>query len=104
MHIQYLRICPTLYSFLHHPPVQILFVAGIAFIMGFEGTYDFFKPQKLKGSLFFLAGVGVVLFGWAMIGCLIELYGIYLLFGNVPVVAAVVCVCVCIDYITIDYM
>ena len=100
-------ICHLLYLFLSRPilcrpPLQILFVAGIAFIIGFEGTYNFFfKPQKLKGSLFFFAGIGVVLFGWAIIGFLIELYGIYLLFGYVPVVVlvvvlVVVCVCVCV--------
>ena len=76
------------------PPLQILFVAGIACIIGLEGTYNFFfKPQKLKGSLFFFAGIGVVLFGWAIIGFLIELYGIYLLFGYASVL---VCVCVCL--------
>ena len=95
-------ICHTLYLFLSRPvlcrpPLQILFVAGIAFIIGFEGTYNFFfKPQKLKGSLFFFAGIGVVLFGWAIIGFLIELYGIYLLFGYVPVVVVLVVVCVCV--------
>jgi hypothetical protein len=62
---------------------NILFVAGIACIIGLEGTYNFFfKPQKLKGSLFFFAGIAVVLFGWAIIGFFIELYGIYLLFGG----------------------
>ena len=77
--------------FVRPAPLQILFVAGIACIIGLEGTYNFFfKPQKLKGSLFFFAGIGVVLFGWAIIGFIIELYGIYLLFGYV-----LVCVCVC---------
>ena len=77
--------------FVRPAPLQILFVAGIACIIGLEGTYNFFfKPQKLKGSLFFFAGIGVVLFGWAIIGFIIELYGIYLLFGYV-----LVCGCGC---------
>ena len=73
--------------------LQILFVAGIACIIGLQGTYNFFfKPEKLKASLFFFAGIGVVLFGWAIIGFLIELYGIYLLFGYVCM-----CTCVCVQ-------
>ena len=76
--------------------LQILFVAGIACIIGLQGTYNFFfKPEKLKASLFFFAGIGVVLFGWAIIGFLIELYGIYLLFGYVCMCTCV-CVCVCV--------
>ena len=79
-------------------------MAGIACIIGLEGTYNFFfKPQKLKGSLFFFAGIGVVLFGWAIIGFLIELYGIYLLFGYASVLVCVcVCVCACVHMLSVN--
>jgi hypothetical protein len=61
---------------------NILFVCGLCLIIGLERTVKFFfGVQKVKGSLFFFGGVFIVLFGWPLIGMLIEIYGFILLFG-----------------------
>ena len=67
---------------------NILFISGLCLIIGLERTIKFFfGPLKLKGSLFFFGGVFIVLFGWPLIGMLIEIYGFILLFGGfLPVV------------------
>lgn len=62
---------------------NILFIAGLCLIIGLERTIKFFfGPQKLKGSLFFFGGVFIVLFGWPLVGMLIEIYGFIALFGG----------------------
>ena len=75
-----------LYSFCFS--IQILFISGLAFIIGLERTFRFFfQRHKLKATGFFMGGVFTVLFGWPMIGMLIELYGFYQLFRldlNIP--------------------
>lgn len=61
--------------------LQILFVAGLAFVIGLERTFRFFfQKQKLKATSFFLGGVCVVLLGWPIVGVLLEVYGFFLLF------------------------
>jgi len=67
---------------------NILFISGLAFIIGLERTFRFFfQRHKLKATGFFMGGIFTVLFGWPMIGMLIELYGFYQLFsGFFPVV------------------
>ena len=66
-------------SLLH---TQILFVAGIFFIIGLERTYRFFfQSHKLKGTAFFFGGILLVLIGWAIIGMIVEAYGAFCLFG-----------------------
>ncbi|XP_023206336.1 vesicle transport protein GOT1B isoform X1 [Xiphophorus maculatus] len=67
---------------------NILFVAGLAFVIGLERTFRFFfQKHKLKATSFFLGGVFVVLIGWPIIGVVLEIYGFFLLFrGFFPVV------------------
>ena len=65
-----------------HTHTQILFVAGIFFIIGLERTYRFFfQSHKLKGTAFFFGGILLVLIGWAFIGMIVEAYGAFCLFG-----------------------
>ena len=60
---------------------QILFIAGIVFIIGLERTYQFFfQAHKLKGTVFFMGGILIVLIGWPIVGSLVELYGAFCLF------------------------
>ncbi|TNN45336.1 Vesicle transport protein GOT1B [Liparis tanakae] len=68
--------------------MQILFVAGLAFVIGLERTFRFFfQKHKMKATGFFLGGVFVVLIGWPIIGVVLEVYGFFLLFrGFFPVV------------------
>lgn len=63
---------------------QILFLAGLAFLIGFDRTFRFFfQSHKWRGTGFFLGGIFVVLAGWPMIGMIVECYGFFLLFGLV---------------------
>ncbi|KAI9519773.1 golgi transport 1B [Dissostichus eleginoides] len=66
---------------------NILFVAGLSFVIGLERTFRFFfQKHKVKATSFFLGGVLVVLIGWPIIGVVLEIYGFFLLFrGFFPV-------------------
>uniref|UniRef100_A0A672NBU2 Vesicle transport protein GOT1B-like n=1 Tax=Sinocyclocheilus grahami TaxID=75366 RepID=A0A672NBU2_SINGR len=66
---------------------NILFVAGLSFVIGLERTFRFFfQRHKMKATGFFLGGVFVVLIGWPIIGVVLEVYGFFLLFrGFFPV-------------------
>ncbi|XP_059806159.1 vesicle transport protein GOT1A-like isoform X2 [Hypanus sabinus] len=68
---------------------NILFISGLPFISGLQNTFRFFyQRQKLKGSIFFLGGILLVLFRWPGIGMLCESYGFYLLFrSTLPLVS-----------------
>ncbi|XP_065647848.1 vesicle transport protein GOT1B isoform X3 [Hydra vulgaris] len=67
---------------------NILFISGLALVIGLERTFRFFfQKTKLKGSGFFLGGILVVLLGWPVVGMVVEIYGFILLFkGFFPVV------------------
>ena len=61
---------------------QILFISGLAFVIGLERTFRFFfQPHKLKATGFFMGGIVIVLIGWPVIGMVVEIYGFVLLFG-----------------------
>lgn len=65
---------------------QILFVAGLSFVIGLERTFRFFfQRHKVKATSFFLGGVFVVLIGWPIIGVVLEIYGFFLLFRSASV-------------------
>ncbi|CAG5121835.1 unnamed protein product [Candidula unifasciata] len=62
---------------------NILFVSGLAFVIGLERTYRFFfQRHKLKATGFFVGGMLIVLIGWPVVGMLVELYGFILLFSG----------------------
>ncbi|KAF2500560.1 Got1-domain-containing protein [Lophium mytilinum] len=62
---------------------NILFLIGLTCIIGFQKTALFFaRRQKLKGTAAFAAGILLILFRWPFIGFLVELYGIFVLFGD----------------------
>lgn len=62
---------------------QILFVLGLTLIIGLQKTALFFaRRQKLKGTAAFTSGILLILFRWPLIGFLVELYGIFVLFGD----------------------
>jgi hypothetical protein len=81
---------------------QILFLIGLTLIIGLEKTIAFFsRRQKLKGTAAFALGIFLILFRWPLTGFLIELYGLFILFGdflvtigqfaaNIPVVGPVI--------------
>ncbi|XP_055335519.1 vesicle transport protein GOT1B-like [Paramacrobiotus metropolitanus] len=62
---------------------NILFVVGLTFVIGIERTVRFFfQFQKIKGTVAFLGGIAVVLFGYPKIGMVIESYGFVSLFSG----------------------
>merc|ERR1711881_21994 len=62
---------------------NVLFVAGLAFIIGFQRTFNFFfQKHKLKGSSLFFTGIFMILLGWTMIGMAVQTYGFWLLFSG----------------------
>jgi len=62
---------------------NILFVVGLTIIIGPQKTILFFaRRQKLKGTAAFVAGILLILLRWPLIGFVVELYGIFVLFGD----------------------
>jgi hypothetical protein len=63
--------------------IQILFLCGLTLIIGIQKTLLFFaRRQKLKGTAAFAGGILLILFRWPLIGFIVELYGIFVLFGK----------------------
>ncbi|KAI4808954.1 hypothetical protein E4T44_11020 [Aureobasidium sp. EXF-8845] len=61
----------------------ILFLAGITLLLGVQRTFLFFaRRQKIKGTAAFVAGIILILLRWPLIGFLVEIYGIFILFGE----------------------
>ncbi|PNE09427.1 Vesicle transport protein GOT1B, partial [Cryptotermes secundus] len=62
---------------------EILFIAGLACVIGLERTFRFFfQKHKVKASVAFFGGMFVVLMGWPLFGMLLETYGFVLLFSG----------------------
>ncbi|KAK1140140.1 Golgi Transport [Aspergillus melleus] len=62
---------------------NILFLIGLTLIIGLQKTIAFFsRRQKLKGTAAFAAGILLILLRWPLTGFLIELYGLFILFGD----------------------
>ncbi|CAF4256787.1 unnamed protein product, partial [Rotaria magnacalcarata] len=62
---------------------NILFLAGLSMIIGFERTLRFFfQRNKIKATLLFFGGISIVLFGYPLVGMIFEIYGFFLLFGG----------------------
>jgi len=62
---------------------NILFLSGLAFVIGLERTFRFFfQYHKIKGTSAFFGGILVVLFGYPLIGMIIEAYGFIVLFSG----------------------
>lgn len=62
---------------------NLLFVAGIAALLGHKKTVKFFlNPDRVRGSILFFGGILVLILGYPFIGMFIEAFGIINLFGN----------------------
>ncbi|XP_063911233.1 vesicle transport protein GOT1B isoform X1 [Zophobas morio] len=62
---------------------NILFIAGLACVIGLERTFRFFfQRHKIKASIAFFGGIIIVLVGWPLVGMLFETYGFVLLFSG----------------------
>ena len=61
---------------------NLSFMIGLTFLLGVQKTFRFFfRREKKIGSLAFFSGFILVLFGWAIIGTIVELYGFWKLFA-----------------------
>ncbi|SPO05996.1 probable protein GOT1 [Cephalotrichum gorgonifer] len=62
---------------------NILFLIGLTIIIGPQKTLLFFaRKQKARGTAAFFAGLALILLRWTFIGFGVELYGIFILFGD----------------------
>jgi len=62
---------------------NLLVLPGVVLILGLQRTKDFlFQQKKILGLVCFFGGLVLVLFGWGIIGFLMELFGFVNLFGN----------------------
>mmetsp|Transcript_3533 Transcript_3533/g.8813 ORF Transcript_3533/g.8813 Transcript_3533/m.8813 type:complete len:137 (-) Transcript_3533:959-1369(-) len=62
---------------------NLLFVSGVTMIIGPKATLRFFtRKRNRRGSIAFFVGFCFVLYGWAMVGLIVEMYGIVSLFAG----------------------
>ncbi|PGG97945.1 hypothetical protein GX51_07057 [Blastomyces parvus] len=62
---------------------NILFLIGLPLILGPSKTLSFFaRRQKLIGTITFALGILLILFRWPLTGFCVELYGLFVLFGD----------------------
>ncbi|CAM9555873.1 unnamed protein product, partial [Phaeothamnion confervicola] len=69
---------------------NLMFVAGVSLFVGPSRTVRYFtRPNKLRGTIIFLAGFFMVFTGHPIIGLALEVFGFLNLFGNLlPVIFA----------------
>jgi len=61
---------------------NLAFLGGISALLGITKTAKFFfKPEKLRGSAFFFGGFFIIIWGWAILGILLQAYGVWCLFS-----------------------
>ena len=62
---------------------NIMFLVGFAFLSGISRTIKFFTARsRLRGTLSFFFGIGLILYGWTFTGMIVETFGFLNLFGN----------------------
>lgn len=62
---------------------NILFLLGITLLLGPARTFLFFaRKQKWRGTAAFVAGIVLILIRWPLVGFIVEIYGIFVLFGE----------------------
>ncbi|KAB2579817.1 Protein transport protein GOT1 [Lasiodiplodia hormozganensis] len=62
---------------------NILFICGLTLLIGLQKTLLFFaRRQKIAGTAAFVTGILLILLRWPLIGFCVELYGIFVLFGD----------------------
>lgn len=61
---------------------NLSFMMGLTFLLGPQKTFKFFfRREKKIASTCFFVGFLLVLFGWAFVGSIVELYGFWKLFS-----------------------
>ena len=61
---------------------DLAFLAGLGVLLGPQGLYRFFSPQKkLKGTVCFFGGFLIIVWGYSFIGFVIQMIGAWFLFA-----------------------
>ena len=59
-----------------------MFLSGVTVTIGPKRTFKFFvKQQNIVGSICFVGGLTLVVFGWPFVGACVEFYGFLVLFS-----------------------
>eukprot|EP01088_Endostelium_zonatum_P010995 TRINITY_DN24738_c0_g1_i1.p1 TRINITY_DN24738_c0_g1~~TRINITY_DN24738_c0_g1_i1.p1 ORF type:complete len:142 (+),score=17.47 TRINITY_DN24738_c0_g1_i1:109-534(+) len=62
---------------------NLLFLMGVTLVIGLKKTWNFFfQRRKIRGTVCFFGGILLVIFRYAAIGIIIEIFGFVNLFGN----------------------
>ena len=65
---------------------DVLFLASFPFLVGVQSTANLFNPFKAgnnwRGIVAFVIGVLLVLFKWAVVGMLLQVFGMVEMFGR----------------------
>eukprot|EP01111_Echinosteliopsis_oligospora_P013650 TRINITY_DN4946_c0_g1_i1.p1 TRINITY_DN4946_c0_g1~~TRINITY_DN4946_c0_g1_i1.p1 ORF type:complete len:129 (-),score=18.24 TRINITY_DN4946_c0_g1_i1:52-438(-) len=62
---------------------NLIFLLGVGVTMGVHKMYVFFfQSHRTKGAACFLAGIFMVISGWAFFGFIVEAFGFVNLFGD----------------------
>lgn len=62
---------------------NVLFLLGLTFSIGWKRTLNLFtRSDRIRGTICFFLGLGLILFRWGMVGMVLEVFGFLNLFGN----------------------
>merc|ERR1711907_166107 len=62
---------------------NVMFLGGVLLLIGIQNTASFFFVRtRIAGSVCFFFGIAMVMWGWTVIGLLLEGFGFINLFGN----------------------
>mmetsp|Transcript_79982 Transcript_79982/g.212289 ORF Transcript_79982/g.212289 Transcript_79982/m.212289 type:complete len:139 (-) Transcript_79982:71-487(-) len=61
---------------------NVSFLLGLGMLLGPSKAVRFFvRREKWKGSSAYFLGIGLIIFGWSVVGFIMEMYGVWKLFA-----------------------
>mmetsp|Transcript_102790 Transcript_102790/g.204093 ORF Transcript_102790/g.204093 Transcript_102790/m.204093 type:complete len:141 (+) Transcript_102790:78-500(+) len=61
---------------------NVAFLFGLGLLLGPSKTFRFFfRKEKWQGSTAYFLGIGLIIYGWSVVGFVLELYGVWRLFA-----------------------
>mmetsp|Transcript_25742 Transcript_25742/g.74474 ORF Transcript_25742/g.74474 Transcript_25742/m.74474 type:complete len:139 (-) Transcript_25742:180-596(-) len=61
---------------------NVAFLIGLGLLLGPSKAVRFFvRREKWKGSTSYFLGIGLIIFGWPVVGFILEMYGVWKLFA-----------------------